>query len=581
MLARFHLLLARCSQRFPAAILSPHIARTIAPLPATPAFRIAHSPLFFKPFSSLSKLRRNPHNSPHAEFEADPASNRADPSSDAHKLRADPDPSTNLPHATPDAAAPFNNIFTRTAVVGASVGLLTPLYVAAGIGWIWQTYKPSTFIARAAKFAVGGAFLGAAYVNGWTIVTQHIFPFVFNHAEIILPFALANAVVASAWYAIGESTFGLQRMSGPTTVFNAFRKLLPGTTDPLQQTGLPLGGPLVGLLTALTCFPLWEPLSQRLWPQELLHACDSSVLANVYLNFLPVGLGTGALVGLGLHFALAPIFTGRIVSVGGVPLAISLLLVLAALSLGYFYFCRFDYSAWEQRMDADSGLLFWAHSATGERATASDRLLNDTLWFLKGVSVFCNVNSMSNNLHFCFVNKRLLADVLVADAKLSKCAHGSPGISEAIEKSKLLLHLHYRINFKELNNLILQLLRVQHDLRMALSLADEALKADAVEQCTQSRAALLLKIRALSPNADAAVAIDHLLADVDSLETRLIAEGGLSFSQGTGVVGALMSSLRSFTNAPATISSQHSDRKSLTLAAIVILGGIALFATLR
>jgi hypothetical protein len=370
-------------------------------------------------------------------------------------------------------------------------------------------------------------------------------------------------------------------MSGPTTVFNAFRKLLPGTTDPLQQTGLPLGGPLVGLLTALTCFPLWEPLSQRLWPPELLNACDSSVLANVYLNFLPVGLGTGALVGLGLHFALAPIFTGRIVSVGGVPLALFLLLVLTALSLGYFYFCRFDYSAWEQRMDADSGLLFWAHSATGERATASDRLLNDTLWFLKGVSVFCNVNSMSNNLHFCFVNKRLLADVLVADAKLSKCAHGSPGISEAIEKSKLLLHLHYRINFKELNNLILQLLRVQHDLRMALSLADEALKADAVEQCTQSRAALLLKIRALSPNADAAVAIDHLLADVDSLETRLIAEGGLSFSQGTGVVGALMSSLRSFTNAPATISSQHSDRKSLTLAAIVILGGIALFATLR
>lgn len=563
-------------------------------LPVRPAHCILHSSVFAKPFSSFSSLRRNISRSPLSEAKSvlnrDGQKNpdeklqsapldgpSPDPSTDQHT-----DASTDQHRLTSDAAAPPNNIITRTALVGASVGLLTPLYVAAGVGWIWHTYKPSNFIGQAAKFAVGAVLFGAVFVNGWTVITQHVFPFVFNHAEIVLPFALANATVAAAWYAIGESIFGLQRMSGQTTIFNAFRMLLPENAAPLQQkTSLPLGGPLVGLLTALTCFPLWEPLSQRLWPHELLNACDSSVLANIYLKFLPVGLGTGAIVGLGLHFALAPIFTGRIVSVSGVPVALSLLIAVIALSLGYFYFCRFDYTAWEQRMDADSGQLFWAHSATGEKATSSERLLNDTDRFLKGLALFCNMNSMSNHSHFCFVNRRLLADALVADAKLSTRTHGSPMIRDAVEKSKSLLRVYYCINFKQLSDLILRLLHIQRDLRMALSLTDDALKADAVERCTQSKETLIAEIRSLSSNPDATVAIDHLLSDLASLETRLIAEAGINFSQGTGIVNSLMSSLRSFTQSPSKSSRQHSNRKSIAFIAVLVCGGIVLYAHWR
>ncbi len=586
MLARFQLLLARHSQRLPAAIRTPHFA-CIKALPVRTALHAVQSPSCAKTFSSFSSLRRNPRSSPQLNFEDNTAlkeggqRNHEETLQTAPSIGTSPDPSTNRLHAASPASAPFNNLITRTALVGASVGLLTPLYVAAGVGWIWQTYKPSTFIGQAAKFAVGGVFLGAAYVNGWTIITEHIFPFVFNHAEIVLPFALANAAVASAWYAIGESFFGLQRMSGQTTIFNAFRNFFPAQATPLQQTGLPLGGPLVGLLTALTCFPLWQPLALRLWPQELLNACDTSVLANVYLNFLPIGLGTGALVGLGLHFALAPIFTGRIVSVGGAPVALSLLLAVLALSLAYFYFCRFDYTAWEQRMDADTGSMFWANSATGQKATSSERLLNDTLWFLKGVALFCNVNSMSKKSHFCFINKHLLADAIVADAKSSACNRDSPLRSEAVEKSKLLLNVYYHINLKELDDLIMRLLHVQHDLRMALSLADDVGKAEAVERCTQSEAALIVKIRNLGSNAHAAVAIDHLLRDLASLEARLISEAGLNFSRGTGFLNSLMSSVSSFAKAPSKSSGQRSHRKGLAVLAICVFGGVFLYAKWR
>lgn len=489
-----------------------------------------------------------------------------------------PHPSPNFSRNPADPVVPPTNLLMRTALVGASVGLLTPVYVAAGVGWIWQTYKPATFVGQAAKFAVGGLLLGAACVNGWTLFTQHLIPFVFNHAEIVLPFAVANAVAASAWYAIGESVFGLQRMSGHSTILNVFHTWIPDRADAVvQKSGLPLGGPLVGLLTALTCFPMWQPLSQRLWPQELLNACDSSVFADIYLHFLPVGLGTGALVGLGLHFALEPVFTGRVVAVGGLPAASSLLLIILALTLSYFYFCRFDYGAWEQRLNADTGELFWAHSATGEKVTSSERVLNDTLWFLKGVSFFCNVNSSSNRSHYCFVNKRLLADVLVANAKLSSYTQKN---LDAFEKSKLLLQLYYGVNLKDLNKLIKQLLRNQHDLRMALSAADSRLEAElaqSIQRSTELQNDLLIKIRALGSNADAAAAIDCLLSDLPTLESRLVKEAGQDFSKGTGMVHmltAMLSSIGGITQ-PSESSGKHSNLKRLAFAATaaVVLGG--------
>jgi hypothetical protein len=433
--------------------------------------------------------------------------------------------------------------------------------------------------------------LGAACVHGWTLFTQHLIPFVFNHAEIVLPFAVANAVAASAWYATCESVFGLQRMNGHSTILNVFHTWIPDRSDSVvQKSGLPLGGPLVGLLTALTCFPMWQPLSQRLWPQELLNACDSSVFADIYLHFLPIGLGTGALVGLGLHFALGPVFTGRVVAVAGWPAASSLLLIISALTLSYFYFCRFDYEAWEQRLNADTGELFWAHSATGEKATSAERGLNDTLWFLKGVSFFCNMISSSNRSHFCFVNKRLLADVLVANAKLSSYTQHK---RDALENSKSILKLYYNVNLKHLNKLIIKLLRNQHDLRKALSASDSRLNAGltySIQRSTELQNDLIVKIRALGgSNANAAAAIEGLLSDLPTLESRLVKETGQDFSKGTGkarILTAMLSTVGGITQ-PSESSGKHSIRRLLSfaaraaVAAVVLGGGLFIYGALQ
>jgi hypothetical protein len=582
MIVRLQQLLVRCSPlRFPAAINFSQIARTKI-RPTGGAFCFPKSTLFTKGFSSLSTVRRTPPTPQSSAFGSDVVEkeNVEDVQVAPPDLQS-PHPSPNDSRNPTDPVVSPTNLLMRTALVGSSVGLLTPVYVAAGVGWIWQTYKPATFVGQAAKFAVGGLLLGAACVNGWTLFTQHLIPFVFNHAEIVLPFAVANAVAASAWYAIGESVFGLQRMSGHSTILNVFHTWIPDRLDSVaQKSGLPLGGPLVGLLTALTCFPMWQPLSQRLWPQELLNACDSSVFADIYLHFLPVGLGTGALVGLGLHFALAPVFTGRIVAVGGLPAASSLLLIILALTLSYFYFCRFDYEAWEQRLNADTGELFWAHSATGEKVTSSsERVLNDTLWFLKGVSLFCNVNSSSNRSHFCFVNKRLLADVLVANAKSSSYTQNA---LDALDKSKSLLQLYYGVNLKDLNKLIMKLLRTQHDLRMAPS----AELTNSIQLSTELQNELIVKIRALGSNADAAAAIDCLLSDLPTLESRLVKEAGQDFSKGTvHMLTAMLSTIGDIAK-PSESSGKHSIRKLLAFAAraaiaAVVGGGLFIYIVLK
>ena len=578
MLSQFQRLLARgCLQRFPTALKPPQVIAA-KPRPASPVLCCVHTPSFVKGFATFSNVRRAPQSLQQTALPRD-----ALPAQDEQAAPPLPDPSPNRNAHSDAAAALPTNLITRISLVGASVGLLTPLYVAAGVGWIWQTYKPSTTIGVVSKAAVGLLFVGTACVNGWTLVTQHVLPFLFNHAEIVLPFAIANAAAAAVWYGIGESIFGLQRMSSHSSLLNALLPSKLGVSN--GQPGVPIGGPVVGILSALTCFPLWAPLAERVWPQEFLNACDLNILADAYLSFLPVGLGTGALVGLGLHFALSPVFTGRIATVGGVPIASSLLLVVVALTLAYFYFCRFDYKAWEQRLDTDSCQMFWAHSATGQKATkSSDRLLNDTLWFMKGLAFLCNSNSMSNRFHFSFVNKRLLADALVAEAKFRTASHVN--VSDAFDKSKLILHVYYGINFKNLHKSMMQLMHIEHDLRMALAITDDARRADVIQRCMQSKEAIVAKIRALSSNADATAAIDILLSDLPALESRLSTEAGQDFSKGTGIMDLLMFSLRTLTQSPekSKRTGAYLNRKDLAYFAFFAVGSalcILLYASVR
>jgi hypothetical protein len=84
----------------------------------------------------------------------------------------------------------------RAALVGTTVGLLTPVFAIAGIATSWFRYLPKTFSGRIVKYIIGASLGGGSGVLIW----NYVLPFLNNHSEIVLPFALANSIAASSWY---------------------------------------------------------------------------------------------------------------------------------------------------------------------------------------------------------------------------------------------------------------------------------------------------------------------------------------------------------------------------------------------
>ena len=52
-----------------------------------------------------------------------------------------------------------------------------------------------------------------------TLVYSYVGPFLWNHSELLLPFAAANAIAATFWYCVLEATIGLPAMTGELPAF--------------------------------------------------------------------------------------------------------------------------------------------------------------------------------------------------------------------------------------------------------------------------------------------------------------------------------------------------------------------------
>ena len=248
----------------------------------------------------------------------------------------------------------------RVLTVGLSVGLATPLYTIAGVFRVWSNVLPKTPLGKSLKVAAG-ILLGGGAV---TLVYEVIGPLFLHYPDLLLPFALANSAACMVWYGAAELLFGLEALSGSLTP--AMRASLPSIIRALLPSmGVPLGGPVIGALTALTAPLLWPIAFRACWDSELYNTIlgtddneqgTSWVMDAYYSILLPVGLPIGIVSGLSMHMILKPVVMG----VPSVPWTLCALPVLATvIGAGALYFRRGKGTAseflWQRRMDPLTG----------------------------------------------------------------------------------------------------------------------------------------------------------------------------------------------------------------------------------
>lgn len=245
----------------------------------------------------------------------------------------------------------------RIALVSTTVGLCTPLFATLGVGMLWYSYLPKTEVGCIGKNSLGVVMGG----GGATLFYQYVFPFLQCHSEVILPFALANAVVSGVWYSVAEEAFGLKSLKAePPQQINLFdtsssdsknatsHNISQDFSSMLRSFSLnskvPLIGAGIGALTALTSPLLWPIMFQVCFPdpavQHLLHMDDSSWLLDLYSWIaLPIGVPIGILAGLTLHSGLH----SSVVGVHDIPWkqrSLRYLIALLLLAALYFTMCR-------------------------------------------------------------------------------------------------------------------------------------------------------------------------------------------------------------------------------------------------
>lgn len=269
----------------------------------------------------------------------------------------------------------------RASLVGSAVALGTPLFAASGVAVFWvrgvQSLGPGM---RMLVYTVVGGGLG-------TLMLSHVRPLLMYHSEVVLPFAVANGVSAAAWFLVLEATVGLEAMSGEIALAKALART-PGLLNTLPQAvakwAVPLGGPLIGVLTAGTAGFLWAPLAEVLWPDDLKRALsggaqvdgslDLGWLLDAHFELLTfVSLPVGLLAGYGVHGLLAPVVLGQL---PGPPrpwtaTALPVLGLLTAASSWYFTRCgHYDSRQlfWEQRMEPTTGQPVAYNPRSGDRA---------------------------------------------------------------------------------------------------------------------------------------------------------------------------------------------------------------------
>lgn len=251
-------------------------------------------------------------------------------------------------------------MWLRISLVGTTVGVATPVFAVAGFVRLWQRYVPRGMSDVLGAFTLrAGSIVGGACA---TLIFYWVGPFLLNHSEFVLPFAVANGMTASFWYLLGELIFGLEFMIGNFSFALAektlFSKMLQNIST--KFGGLPVGGICVGLLTAATCHLAWPSAFKLCWDedfQDLVLNDDAQWLINAYKHLLlPVGLPIGALAGLSIQGVLQGFVVGR-THVPWTMSSLPMFLGVVGASGVYFIFCRHatDDFFWIQRLDPLTG----------------------------------------------------------------------------------------------------------------------------------------------------------------------------------------------------------------------------------
>eukprot|EP00467_Chlorarachnion_reptans_P023119 CAMPEP_0114522194 /NCGR_PEP_ID=MMETSP0109-20121206/20613_1 /TAXON_ID=29199 /ORGANISM="Chlorarachnion reptans, Strain CCCM449" /LENGTH=604 /DNA_ID=CAMNT_0001703397 /DNA_START=211 /DNA_END=2025 /DNA_ORIENTATION=+ len=277
-----------------------------------------------------------------------------------------------------ESVPPF---IVRVGLVGASAGVLTPLFATGGLIGAWYKYKPNTvqgaFLKYGSILAVGG--------SSYTFIFRSLIPFMTHHGELILPFALSNALSASICYGILEKYFGLQFVAGTLDA-----KRYPWLTSQLSNFGvrhLPVAGSIVGVSAAALSVVFWPAMIQLCWPPELQAAVlgnnnQLSWLGDLYfMLFLPVGLPIGIFAGIGIHQLLVSTVSGSTGSPWQGRAGVIFISIILA-SILYFKICSTSVSDlyWEVRVDPSDGKLYSYNIRTDEKRKGASKADDSALY---------------------------------------------------------------------------------------------------------------------------------------------------------------------------------------------------------
>ena len=276
-------------------------------------------------------------------------------------------------------------LIIRVGIVSSAVGLATPVFATAGIVRLWYAYLPRTFLGYNLKVLLT-IFGGGGIIN---VLYNYVIPFFRDHSDLIMPFALANAVASGGWLVVGELTFGLPFMVGVASL-EALSNTLPAfimaffvspAGKSLMAGGLPIGGVAIGGLTALTAPFLWPMAFSLCWDDDFKALIlDGNYIwpLDFYLTFLlPLGIPVGVISGLSMHLLLKDAIIGR----PNMPWkkgSLPVLTTLVGLSFSYFYLLRPSPGVlqWESRMDHITGEIVSYNPTT--RVVSRDTTLAQT-----------------------------------------------------------------------------------------------------------------------------------------------------------------------------------------------------------